>query len=85
MLGLEHSTAGVMYKDADSLVEKYCKMILFTAMLVLLQGLMIPKFVFVYLIYFTTDTGNDAFEMGLPFPYWSVRNHNSLSIIFFVY
>lgn len=72
-----------MYKDADALVEKSCKLIVSIAMKVLFQALMVPMFFACYLAYYTTDAGRDAFQ--LPFPYWWELQNKQFLIIFFMF
>lgn len=66
--GLEHPTSTANYVKINLTAEKWAKIIYFVYLKVLLQAIMIPKLVFCFYLYFTTDKGNDAFE--LPFLSW---------------
>lgn len=49
-------------------VEKLSGMVYFVAVKLGVPGITLPKAIASYFIYFTTDSGRDAFE--LPYPMW---------------
>lgn len=52
----------------DAKVEKWCKIVHFVFMRIVLYGVTVPKVIFCFYVYYTTDLGTEAFEM--PFPFW---------------
>lgn len=66
--GLQHSALRLDYKNINQKVEKWSKIIVLITMIVVYPSVMFSKFVISFLLYFTMDMGEDAFE--LPFPYW---------------
>lgn len=58
----------VIYENSNQLVEKWFNIFIRLVMFVTLPGLMFPTFIVSYFKYFTSDLGNDAFEM--PYPIW---------------
>lgn len=66
--GLKYPTSKVIYTNTNPLVEKICKIIVWVAINVSLPIILFSKFILSFTAYFTTDLGNDVFE--LPFPYW---------------
>lgn len=52
----------------NRLVEKMSKAIHFAVIKLGVPAFILPKAIFSYFIYFTTDIGNEAFV--LPFPMW---------------
>lgn len=68
VLGLTNPVSRMIYENGNHLVEKWFNIFIRLVMFVTLPGLMFPTFVVSYYKYFTTDLGNDAFEM--PYPIW---------------
>lgn len=62
--------SNALYVKANDLGEKFSKIIFFVAIQCSVPALILPKAVVSYFIYFTTDSGGDAFD--LQFPIWYV-------------
>lgn len=60
----EKSTA--MYEKTNQLMEKISKIVYFFIVFVCVPGFVIPKICVSYFNYFTTNLGNDAFELSEP-------------------
>lgn len=69
-----------IYIKTDKLVEKLTKIMYFLLTRVSAPSFVLPKFFASFFLYFTTDTGNNAFE--LPLPMWWVCNLYSLTVNF---
>lgn len=54
------------YEKINQLVEKLSEIIYFIAIKLGVAGLVLPKSVISYFLYFTTDAGAEAFELPLP-------------------
>lgn len=48
------------------LIELLSKIIISFAVKIILTGFVLPKAVACFYVYFTTDSGNEAFELSLP-------------------
>lgn len=57
-----------LYMKTHRIVEKFSKIMKFVIVDVTVPGFIIPKAIFSFYVYFTTDLGADAFE--LPVPTW---------------
>lgn len=68
VLGSKNPASKANYMDVNLKVEKWTKIIHFALMRVVLYGVIFPKFIFCFYLFYTTDLGPDAFE--LPFPVW---------------
>lgn len=68
--GLKYAKSRAMYEKTDRLVEKISKIIEFVFVYVSVPGYVLPKAIFSLFMYFTTDSGRNAFE--LPLPTWLV-------------
>lgn len=62
------------YVKNNHFTEKCCKFIYFAMLYISLPSFILPKVIMSYFIYYTTDSGPDAF--GLPFEMWQVINNN---------
>lgn len=68
-----HAESKAIYGVANGQVEKWSAIIHFLTTKLSPVCLIVPKSIFCYLMYFTTDLAvEDAFE--LPLPFWSVYN-----------
>lgn len=63
-----YSESKEIYVGIDKTVKQIDKIIVVSAMVFFLPGVMFPKFILSYLAYYTKDLGSEAFE--LPFPCW---------------
>lgn len=70
--GSKNPASKKIYVECDSLVEKLSRFIYFAFLYVNLPAFVLPKSIHSYVIYFTTDSGRDAF--ALPFEMWQVFN-----------
>lgn len=61
-------TSKAIYYESNQLVEKLCRVLFFLFVNVFAPGLMLPKVVLSFFLYFNTDSRADAFD--LPFPMW---------------
>lgn len=61
-------TSRAMYEETNRLVEELSETIYFAATKLALPSFLLPKVFASYLIYFTTNAGNDAFD--LPISMW---------------
>lgn len=69
--GMKTPTMRSMYEETNRVAEKWAK-IAFCAIAILTPiGFCCPKAIFIYLIYYTMDSENDAFV--LPFSMWLVK------------
>lgn len=66
--GLLNPTSVIIYEEANAFAEKWINIITFVFVKVTLPGITIPFFLISYLLYFTTDLGEDSFL--LPFVAW---------------
>lgn len=66
MLGSKNSQAKKIYEKANKLAEKLCEIVYFLCVTVSVPAFIFPKSMICFLKYFTTDLGNDAFELSLP-------------------
>lgn len=69
-LGLESPASKAIFAKTNELVEKYSETVKFFLIHVAVPCLICPKLIISVFIYFTTDVGNDAFD--LPLRMWSV-------------
>lgn len=67
-IGLKYSKSKKMYEKTNRLVEKWCKIAYFVIVKMSVPGFILPKALVSLFIYYTTDSGPDAFE--LPIPVW---------------
>lgn len=67
-LGLGDPTSKTICEKTNKLVEKWCKIGFFVLKYVISSCFIFPKAIISFLIYFTTDLGNDSFD--LPLPMW---------------
>lgn len=67
---IQNPTSRAIYKETNCLVEKWCEIIYFVCVKVLLPIAMAPKAIICYFMYFIMDAGSDAF--ALPFAAWYV-------------
>lgn len=67
-IGLKRPTSKAMYERANELSEKFSKIIYFVIVDIAIPLFVAPKVILSYFLYFTTDAGNEAFE--LPIPIW---------------
>lgn len=65
-LGSKHPSSRAIYIETNRKVEKLSEIADFIMVRVSLPGFILPKAVFCYFQYFTTDLGNDAFQLSLP-------------------
>lgn len=70
----------IIYEKTNKTAEKLCKIIYFICAKVSIPGSVLPKALACFFIYFTTDLGNEAFE--LPMPLWLVYYMNNLFLFF---
>lgn len=61
-------TSNSVYQDCNELVEKLCKILYILFVNISAPGFIMPKIVLSFFLYFTTDSGADAFD--LPLPMW---------------
>lgn len=66
--GLKHSASREDFQKTNRQVEKWSEFLVTITMTVVYPCVMFSKFIISFFVYFTTDLGDDAFE--LPFPYW---------------
>lgn len=66
--GSKNPSSKAIYVKVVNQVEKLRRFIHFAFLKVTLPCIVLPKNIFCFYIYFTTDAGNDAFE--LPLPIW---------------
>lgn len=67
-LGCKYPKSEALFFKANQQVEQLSQ-IIFTALVkVALQLFMLPKFIVSYVVYVTTDTGSESFQ--LPVPFW---------------
>lgn len=67
ILGLQYPASQRIYNQINPEVEKWCELIYFANMRVFFPVGMSLEFIFGFAMYFTTDLGNDAFAVPLPF------------------
>lgn len=68
--GIKHPASKVIYVKIVDLVEKWDRFIQFALLKVTVPSFVLPKYIFCFYMYFSTNMGNDAFE--LPLPLWWV-------------
>ena len=66
LLGMIYPASTPIYIETDKLVEKLNAIMYFLITRVSAPSFVLPKFFASYFVYFTTDMGNDAFELPLP-------------------
>lgn len=66
--GSQNPASKEIYVEIITLIEKLNRFIHFVMVNLTLPCLLFPKYTVCYYTYFTTDIGNDAFE--LPLPVW---------------
>lgn len=64
----ENPTSRALNERINQLVEKLSEIICSVGVKLVAPGIILPKVIFSYFIYFTTDAGSAAF--GLPLPMW---------------
>lgn len=67
-LGLENSELKKLYIKTGRIIELMSKAILLVFMYIIPPMFVLPNSILSFYAFFTTDLGNDAFEM--PFPMW---------------
>lgn len=67
-IGLESSKMKALYEKTNQRVEKYSRIGAFVTVCVIVPSFMLPKAIVSFFMYFTSDVGNDAFN--LPVPIW---------------
>lgn len=67
-IGVECQQSKMIYNEIAENVTRVDKFINSFTMFFVYPCLLLPKFVTSYFTYFTSDSGNESFE--LPFPYW---------------
>lgn len=70
ILGLEHPTSEALFFRTSQQVERLSEIVFTLLMKVFLQCFKPPNCLVCFGIYFTTDTGNDSFD--LPFLMWLI-------------
>lgn len=68
ILELECSSSKAIVCDTNRLVERWCEVGEFVFVKVSPIGLVFPRVLVSYIVYFATDAGNEAFE--LPLLHW---------------
>ena len=68
MTGLKYPASKVMHEEANDFVEKLSEIICFIMIKLGVPTFILPKVIYSFFVYFTTDAGGDAFE--LPYPVW---------------
>lgn len=68
--GLERPTEKVECEKTNHLVEKYSEIGVFAMKNVIAPSFVLPKAIYSFFVYFTSDLGNDA--LNLPLPAWYV-------------
>lgn len=68
ILGLKYPASNAIYEETNCFTEKITKILNTCPITIFYLTIMIPILVFNFHTYFTTDSGNDAFQMF--FPYW---------------
>lgn len=66
-IGLECSSLKAMYIKMNRRSEQFCK-IVNVAFDMTAPGVVLPKALYCFYVYFTTDMGRNSFE--LPAPFW---------------
>lgn len=64
----DNPASRAIHAETNQLGEKFSKIFYFAATKLAVPGLLLPKAMLSYFIYFTTDAGRAAFD--LPFPAW---------------
>ena len=67
-LGLENPTSAAIYVNVNERVETWTKLIDFALIKFSIPGVIAPKFIISFYLYFWSDLEADAFS--LPFPIW---------------
>lgn len=70
ILGSKYRKSEAFFFRTNQQIEQLCKMVSTVAVEIILQLVMLPKFVISFATYFFTDSGRDSFE--LPYPLWWV-------------
>lgn len=68
--GLKYPRSRAIYEQCNQLAEKITKLMQIVVVHVSVPGFVLPKAIYSYFVYFTTDLGVDAFV--LPIPTWWV-------------
>lgn len=66
--GLENQISAAIYAKVNERVELCTKIFYYALTNFTTPGIMAPKFVISFYLYFSTDLGEDAFS--LPYPVW---------------
>lgn len=69
---MEDEATTELYVNAHQQSEKWNKIVYFMFMKIFAPSILVPLLIHVFYDYFTTDLGNDAFQ--LPSPFWLVHN-----------
>lgn len=72
-LGIIYPASMEMHSKTNQLVEQLTEILFLFLTRVAAPGFIMPKFLTSFFIYFTTDDGNEAFELPLPMWYVCVR------------
>lgn len=68
VIGLENPPSKAICEKTNELVENLSKVVIFACKYGLGPCIVTPKVIVSFFMYFTTDAGNDAFD--LPIPMW---------------
>lgn len=79
--GSQNPASNVIYIEVVDRVEKWSRFIHFVMLKVSIPCFVLPKYIVCFYLYFTTDMGNDAFELPLPI-WWAVKVFISQKQIF---
>lgn len=67
LLGSKKSSASkVLLNKRLKQIEEMNKIVTFVSLKIVLQSLILPKFIGSFIVYFTTDLGNDSFVLPIP-------------------
>lgn len=66
--GLQNEASKAIYVEVNDRIEKWSQIVHFVLVNVSIPFLILPKYLVSFYLYYTTDMGNDAFE--LPLPMW---------------
>lgn len=66
--GLKYTAAKQEYERSNRLVDKWCKIAYVVIEKIFIPSVILPKAIFCFFVYFSTDLGNKAFD--LPIPIW---------------
>lgn len=65
-VGLVHPVSKAVYVEIDEKLEKCYKILDIIITKVIPIGGVVSKFIACFVVYFTTDSGNNAFELPIP-------------------